>query len=147
MVSADNMDLTTIVREYEDYYRLKFGKTAKLVRKATAGDAQVQRQPLPHVKQRPSGIVSGEVHPQTIQLPNIKSIRQRLIISDGSANVGRPRAGPGSGIVEENPDGITIGWPATFLVSSPLVGNTRAIITVFIVGYRFPCRIRSYDAP
>lgn len=35
-VAADNMDLSTIVQEFEEFYRIKFGKTPRLIRKRSA---------------------------------------------------------------------------------------------------------------
>ena len=37
--TADNVDLGTIVREFETYYELKLGKKPKLVRKTDGGEA------------------------------------------------------------------------------------------------------------
>ena len=34
--AADNVDLATVLREYEAYYEFKLGKKPKLVRKATS---------------------------------------------------------------------------------------------------------------
>jgi katanin p60 ATPase-containing subunit A1 len=34
--AADNIDLATIVQEFEEFYRIKFGKTPKLIRKRPA---------------------------------------------------------------------------------------------------------------
>ncbi|KAJ3086098.1 Katanin p60 ATPase-containing subunit A-like 2, partial [Quaeritorhiza haematococci] len=59
---ADNVDLLTIIQEFESYYNLKFGKAPKLCRKASGGDDPPNPKPIPRKSIRKS---SSTTHPST----------------------------------------------------------------------------------
>lgn len=42
ITAADNIDLFTILQEYETFYSLKFGRTPKLVRKVSSNDSRLK---------------------------------------------------------------------------------------------------------
>lgn len=88
---ADNVDLTTILQEYETYYNIKFGKQPKITRKLTSAEASVnQTKPQPRPSRRDSDIPSREgldLEP-FIPLPKIRrnqGAQPHPLPKDGSA--------------------------------------------------------------
>jgi katanin p60 ATPase-containing subunit A1 len=86
---ADNMDLSTILKEYETYYNIKFGKQPKITRKLTAAEIPaVQKKQQSRTSRRDSENFSSEgldLEP-FIPLPKIKrNSSVQPLPKDGSA--------------------------------------------------------------
>jgi katanin p60 ATPase-containing subunit A1 len=70
---ADNMDLATILQEYETYYTIKFGKAAKITRRLTTAETSaVQKKPQKKYWKEPEFSSEGLDLEPCIPLPKIK---------------------------------------------------------------------------
>nr|KAJ3421648.1 Katanin p60 ATPase-containing subunit A-like 2 [Polyrhizophydium stewartii] len=103
VTAADNMDLLTIVQEFESYYLFKFGKPPRLVRKNASGEApdppaqrHARRSPTPAISK---SSVPNEQRPQalsrSVPLPRIG----RAAPQQGQPQAQPPRDGPSAATI------------------------------------------------
>jgi katanin p60 ATPase-containing subunit A1 len=80
VVPADNMDLMTILQEYENYYSIKFGKTPKLSRKIAAAEANKPNSKLQSKKSTISNLMAGKSEDEIVMSsPLLSSIYQKIL--------------------------------------------------------------------
>ncbi len=93
IVPADNMDLMTILQEYENYYSYKFGKTPKISRKIAATQ---EKKPTSKRQTRKSMVVNlmeGKSEDEIIMSsPLLSSMYQKILpkISNNLPKKGNP---------------------------------------------------------
>ncbi|TPX60988.1 hypothetical protein SpCBS45565_g07368 [Spizellomyces sp. 'palustris'] len=129
--AADNMDLMTILQEFESYYSIKFGKAPKLTRKAYTGDDNTSSTPSnrrsrgnvpsepPSVKQA-DGRIDTHANPATLKMAGIPRPPRRSITKSvdpdpqnpGKKPTGRPASSSGkesgTGLGEEGIVGVNM---------------------------------------